>query len=159
MSISDTNNNSKVLLHNDILCLIPHRYPFLLIDKVTDLLVNKSAIGIKSVTYNEPFFIGHFPEYPVMPGVLIVESLAQTAACLISYSDKSLSKDKLVFFTGIEQAKFRKPVTPGCVLKLKINIVASKKTLYKFSGEAYVNNHLAASAEFSAMLVEKDKAV
>jgi beta-hydroxyacyl-[acyl carrier protein] dehydratase FabZ len=124
------------LLHNDIIKLIPHRHPFLLIDKVTDIVINKSIKGIKAVTYNEPFFPGHFPEHPVMPGVLILEAMAQTAACLVSYEDKSLSLNNLVFFTGIEKAKFRKPVVPGNELILKINLMSRKRSLYKFSGEA-----------------------
>jgi 3-hydroxyacyl-[acyl-carrier-protein] dehydratase len=129
-----------------------------LIDKVTDIILNKSITGIKAVTFNEPFFIGHFPQHPVMPGVLILESMAQTAACLVSYEDSELSKDKLVFFTGIEKAKFKKPVTPGCTLYLKIKLITNKRSLYKFSGEAYVESNLVALSEFSAMLVDQDKA-
>jgi 3-hydroxymyristoyl/3-hydroxydecanoyl-(acyl carrier protein) dehydratase len=114
--------------------------------------------GIKAISFNESFFVGHFPENPVMPGVLILESMAQTAACLVSYGDLSLSENKLVFFTGIEKAKFKKPVLPGCVLCLEINLITYKKTLYKFSGKAYVENELVAFSEFSAMLVDQDKA-
>ncbi len=154
------NNNGEVvtLLHNDIIKLIPHRFPFLLIDKLTDIILNKSITGIKAVTFNEPFFPGHFPEHPVMPGVLILEAMAQTAACLVSYESKSLSLNNLVFFTGIEKAKFRKPVTPGNELFLKINFISSKRTFYKFNGEAFVQNKLVASSEFSAMLVNKEQA-
>ena len=154
------NNKGEVvtLLHNDIIKLIPHRFPFLLIDKLTDIIINKSIIGIKAVTFNEPFFPGHFPEYPVMPGVLILEAMAQTAACLVSYENKSLSLNKLVFFTGIEKAKFRKPVIPGNELFLKINFISSKSNFHKFNGEAFVQNKLVASSEFSAMLVNKEKA-
>ena len=158
MVIKDDNGDVKCLNHSDILNLIPHRYPFLLIDKVTDIELNKSITGIKAVTFNEPFFDGHFPQHPVMPGVLILESMAQTAACLVAYEDSQLSQDKLVSFTGIEKAKFKKPVTPGCVSKLKINFLTNKRSLYKFSGEAYVDNNLVASSEFSAMLVDQDKA-
>ncbi|MDC0531475.1 3-hydroxyacyl-ACP dehydratase FabZ [Alphaproteobacteria bacterium] len=159
MILKNDDGKIKVLLHNEIINLIPHRYPFLLIDKITDIYLGKSVTGIKSITFNEPFFSGHFPTYPVMPGVLILESMAQTAACLVGYGDKSLSKDNLVFFTGIEKAKFRKPVTPGCILNLKINIVTSKKSLYKFSGEAFVNDIVVASSNFSAMLVDQEKAL
>ena len=159
MVIKDENGDSKVLLHNDIISLIPHRYPFLLIDKVTDIDLNISVTGIKAVSFNEPFFLGHFPKYPVMPGVLILEAMAQTAACLIAYGDKSLAKNNLVFFTGIEKAKFKKPVTPGCILNLKINVIAYKKSLYKFIGEAFVENKLVSSSEFSAMLVDQEKAL
>ena len=159
MFIKDENGDNKVLLHNDIISLIPHRYPFLLIDKVTDINLNVSVTGIKAVSFNEPFFSGHFPKYPVMPGVLILEAMAQTAACLISYGNKSLAKNSLVFFTGIERAKFKKPVTPGCILNLKINVIANKKSLYKFNGEAFVDNNLVSSSEFSAMLVDQEKAL
>ena len=153
-------NNSKTITlnYNEIIDLIPHRHPFLLIDRVEDIIFNESATGIKNVTINENFFTGHFPNFPVMPGVLILESMAQTAACLVSYQDKSLSSNKLVFFTGIEKAKFRKPVIPGNELILKINLISNKRSLYKFNGEAFVENKLVASSEFSAMLVEEEKA-
>ena len=158
MIIKDDNGDVKVLLHNDIINLIPHRYPFLLIDKVTNIIIGKSVTGIKSITFNEPFFQGHFPNYPVMPGVFILEAMAQTAACLVAFADKSLSTNSLVFFTGIEKAKFRKPVTPGSTLILKVNILATKKTLYKFSAEAFVDDIVMASSDFSAMLVDQKKA-
>ena len=158
MIVKDDNGNTKVLLHNDIINLIPHRYPFLLIDKVTNITIGQSVTGIKSVTFNEPFFQGHFPNYPVMPGVFILEAMAQTAACLVALADKSLSTNSLVFFTGIEKAKFRKPVTPGCTLNLKVNIVANKKTLYKFNAQAFVDDIIMATSEFSAMLVDQEKA-
>jgi 3-hydroxyacyl-[acyl-carrier-protein] dehydratase len=159
MILKNDDGNVKSLLHNEIINLIPHRYPFLLIDKITDIDLNQSITGIKSVTFNEPFFPGHFPTYPVMPGVLILEAMAQTAACLVAYGDKSLSKDNLVFFTGIEKAKFRKPVTPGCILNLKINVVTNKRSLYKFNGKAFIDDALVASSEFSAMLVDQEKAL
>ena len=158
MFLKDDKGNIITLLHNDIIKLIPHRYPFLLIDKVTDIVINESITGIKSVTFNEPFFPGHFPEHPVMPGVLILESMAQSAACLVSYQDKSLSANNLVFFTGVEKAKFRKPVTPGNELILKINLISNKRSFYKFNGEAFILNELVASADFSAMLVNEEKA-
>ena len=158
MILKDDNGNVLTLLHNDIINLIPHRHPFLLIDKITDIDLNKTITGIKGVTFNEPYFPGHFPEHPVMPGVLILEAMAQTAACLVSYENKSLSNNNLVFFTGIDKAKFRKPVTPGCELFLKIKLVVSKRSLYKFNGDAIVGDKLVASSEFSAMLVDKEKA-
>ena len=158
MVLKDDKGEIITLLHNEIIKLIPHRHPFLLIDKVTNILPNQSITGIKSVTINEPFFPGHFPEYPVLPGVLILESMAQTAACLVSYQDKSLSSNNLVFFTGIEKAKFKKPVIPGNELNLKINLISNKRFLYKFSGEAFIQNKLVASSEFSAMLVIEEKA-
>ena len=158
MVLRDDKGEIVTLLHNDIIKLIPHRHPFLLVDKITDIIINKSITGIKAVTFNESFFSGHFPEHPVLPGVLILESMAQTAACLVSYEDHSLSLNSLVFFTGVEKAKFRKPVTPGHELLLKINLITNKRTLYKFNGEAFVQNQLVASSEFSAMLVNQEKA-
>ena len=158
MVLKDNKGELITLLHNDIIKLIPHRHPFLLVDKVTDIVINKSVTGIKAVTYNEPFFPGHFPEHPVMPGVLILEAMAQTAACLVSYEDKSLALNNLVFFTGIEKAKFKKPVTPGNELFLKIKLISNKRSLYKFIGEAFIQNNLVASSEFSAMLVNQEKA-
>ena len=147
-------NNSETITLNyhEIIDLIPHRYPFLLIDRVEEIIVNESATGIKNVTINENFFNGHFPDFPVMPGVLIVEAMAQTAACLMSCSNKSLQKRKVVFLTGIENTKFKKMTTPGDILKLKVKVISNRKNFYKFSATAYVEDVLVASSNFSAML-------
>ena len=116
--------NEIYLDYNQILKLIPHRLPFLLIDRVENLVPDVSAVGIKSVTVTEPHFAGHFPNYPVMPGVLIIEAMAQTAGCLVSYTEgygsKKSSEGKLVYFASIDSAKFRKPVRPGEILSLYI---------------------------------------
>ena len=147
-------NNSEIisLNYNEIIDLIPHRYPFLLIDRVEEIIENESAIGIKNVTINENFFIGHFPDFPVMPGVLIVEAMAQTAACLISYSNKNIEKQKAVFLTSIENTKFKKMTFPGYVLKLKVAVISNRKNFYKFSGTAYSKDEMMATSTFSAMI-------
>ena len=147
-------NNSKTITinYNEIIDLIPHRYPFLLIDRVEEIIENESAIGIKNVTINENFFIGHFPDFPVMPGVLIVEAMAQTAACLISYSNKNIEKQKAVFLTSIENTKFKKMTTPGDVLKLKVKVISNRKNFFKFSGTAYSKDEMMATSNFSAMI-------
>ena len=147
-------NNSETITLNyhEIINLIPHRYPFLLIDRVEDIIVNESATGIKNVTINENVFTGHFPDFPVMPGVLIVEAMAQTAACLMSYSNKSLQKRKAVFLTGIEDTKFKKMTSPGDILKLKVKVISKRKNFYKFSATAHIEDVLVAASNFSAML-------
>jgi 3-hydroxyacyl-[acyl-carrier-protein] dehydratase len=147
-------NNSETisLNYHEIIDLIPHRHPFLLIDRVEEIIVNESATGIKNVTINENFFTGHFPEFPVMPGVLIIEAMAQTAACLMSYSNKSVQKRKAVFLTGIENTKFKKMTTPGDILKLRVKVISNRKNFYKFSATAHIEDFLVAISNFSAML-------
>ena len=138
----------------EILDLIPHRYPFLLVDRAEDYRPSESIVGIKNVTYNEPFFAGHFPGNPVMPGVLIIEALGQTGGVLMS---KSLDVDpagKTIFFMSIDNCRFRHPVRPGDVLRMDVNVVFHRRGIFKFHGKASVGDNLAAEADFAAMLVE-----
>ena len=132
--------------------LIPHRYPFLLIDKVIDILKNESAIGIKNVTVNEPYFPGHFPTLSVVPGVLQIESLAQTAAVLVAKSLDIADPSAMVLLTTIDNAKFRKPVTPGDVMALSVSVQKIRNKLWKFKGEVLVNTQRVSECEFSAMM-------
>ncbi|MEL7048590.1 MAG: 3-hydroxyacyl-ACP dehydratase FabZ [Pseudomonadota bacterium] len=134
--------------------IIPHRYPFLLIDRVDQIDGYKSAVGIKNVTMNEPFFQGHFPQFPVMPGVLIIEGLAQTAGALCVHSLGEGYKAELVYFMGIDKAKFRKPVVPGDQLHYHVKKIRNRGRVWRFAGEARVNDQVAAEAEISAMLAD-----
>ena len=134
--------------------IIPHRYPFLLIDKVLDIDNLKSATGIKNVTVNEPHFQGHFPGLPIMPGVTIVEALAQTAAVMVGVSLDLVDKNLLIYFMGIDKCKFRRKVVPGDNLELKVYVLRGKvgSKVWKFSGSARVNDEIAAEVEFTAMM-------
>ena len=143
---------------NQIMRMIPHRYPFLLIDKVTEIEHNKSAVGIKMVTMNEPHFTGHFPTEPVMPGVLIIEALAQTAAVLVSSTLDLIDKGALVYFMTMDKTKFRQKVGPGDLLELHVQVLRGRGKIWKFWGEAKVNGKVAAESEFSAMIVLPDDA-
>lgn len=135
-----------------IMQMIPHRYPFLMIDRVVDVVSNESAVGIKNVSINEPFFQGHFPTQPVMPGVLIVEAMAQTAAILVVHTLGPASEGKLVYFMTVENARFRRPVTPGDVLKVHVKKQRNRGNVWKFEAEAKVDGKLVAEATYSAMI-------
>ena len=137
--------------------MIPHRAPILLIDRVEHVVLDSDATGIKAVSGNESYFAGHFPDFPVMPGVLIVEALAQTAAVLVAATMPDLAQGKLVFFTTIEKARFRQPVRPGDVIKLHAVKNTSKGPLWKFNGKAKVEGKLVAEADFGAMIVDPDR--
>ncbi len=137
-----------------IMQLIPHRYPMLLVDKVVDMVSGKSAVGIKNVTINEPFFAGHFPARPVMPGVLIIESMAQTAAALVVHSLDRDMQDKIVYFMTVDKARFRQPVEPGDTLTIPVTVLRGHGSVWKFSGQAKVGDNLVAEAEYSAMIVD-----
>ena len=139
-----------------IMRMIPHRYPFLLIDRVERIEKGVGAVGIKNVTINEPFFQGHFPAEPVMPGVLIVEAMAQTAGVAVVETLGMIDQELLVYFMTIDNCRFRAKVAPGDVLELHVTITRSRGKVFKFSGQAKVNGKLAAEAEFSAMIVDKE---
>jgi 3-hydroxyacyl-[acyl-carrier-protein] dehydratase len=134
---------------------IPHRYPFLLIDRVRDIHPGERAIGIKNVTANEPFFQGHFPGHPIMPGVLIVEAMAQTAAIVVIEALESTAADKLVYFMSIDSARFRKPVLPGHTLHLHVTKEYGRGKVWRFKGEAKADGVLMAEATFTAMIVDQ----
>ena len=134
--------------------IIPHRYPFLLVDKVVEIDALKSAVGIKNVTLTEPYFQGHFPGIPIMPGVTIIEALAQTAAVMVGVSLDLANKNLLIYFMGIDNCKFRRKVGPGDTLELKVNVLRGKigSKVWKFSGSASVAGKIAAEVEFTAMM-------
>ena len=138
-----------------IMHMIPHRYPFLLIDKVVDVHPDRDAVGVKNVTINEPFFSGHFPQRPVMPGVLIIESMAQTAAVLVVQTLGEKAEGKLVYFMSVDNARFRKPVVPGDRLRVHVAKQRNRGSVWKFAGEAFVDDKLVAEATFAAMLLDE----
>lgn len=137
----------------EIQTLIPHRYPFLLVDRITELEPGKKIVGIKNVTVNEPFFQGHFPGNPIMPGVLIVEAMAQVSGVL---GFKSGESGNAVFFLSIDKAKFRKPVVPGDQLRMEVEVLQHRMSIWKFSGKAYVEDDLVCESEFSAMITDRE---
>lgn len=138
----------------EILERVPHRYPFLFVDRAEDYRPGESIVGIKNVTFNEPFFVGHFPGNPVMPGVLIVEAMGQTGAVLMSKSLEVDPAGKTIFFMSIDNCRFRQPVRPGDVLRMEVHVTLHRRGVFKFHGKASVGGKLAAEADFAAMLVE-----
>ena len=136
--------------------MIPHRYPILLVDRVLELNAGESAVSLKNVTMNEPHFMGHFPGFPVMPGVLIVEAMAQTAAIVVVEALGEEAEGKVVFFMTIDDARFRKPVVPGDALHIHVEKVRARGPVWKFSGKAMVGDTLCAEATFSAMITDQD---
>lgn len=137
-----------------IMDVLPHRYPLLMVDRIVDLVAFETATGIKCVTASEPHFQGHFPAKPIMPGVLIIEAMAQTGAVLVVQSTGLDTKGKLVYFMSIDDARFRRPVVPGEVLHLEVKILRHREKVWKFSGQAKVDGELAAEATYTAMIVE-----
>ena len=137
----------------DIQNLLPHRYPFLMVDRIVEIDPGKRIVGIKNVTINEEFFQGHFPGNPIMPGVLIVEALAQVAGILAFQS--GASEGKSVYFLSIEKAKFRRPVVPGDQLRLEVSVLQFRGNVWKFAGNAFIEDKIAAEAEFTAMVTDR----
>ena len=137
-----------------VMKLLPHRYPFLLVDKIVEMDGDNSAIGIKNVTINEPFFQGHFPNFPVMPGVLLIEGMAQTAGALCVASMDENYEPQLVYFMSIDRARFRRPVVPGDTVHYHMTKRRNRGRVWRFDGKAMVNGQLVAEAEISAMIVD-----
>lgn len=138
----------------DIMNTLPHRYPFLLVDRIEEMEEGVRVAGFKNVTVNEPFFQGHFPGHPIMPGVLIVEAMAQVGGAYVTVIDK-IGDDKVTYFAGIEKARFRKPVLPGDVLRMELELLSRRRGIYQFSGKAYVGETLVAEATLKATFADK----
>jgi len=133
----------------EIMTYLPHRYPFLLVDRISDFVKGERIVGVKNVTINEPFFQGHFPGHPIMPGVLIIEAMAQVGG-IYAHLAGEVEGDKVPYFVGIDQARFRKPVLPGNVLRLELTLSSLRRGIYTFAGKAYVDDKLVAEAELKA---------
>jgi 3-hydroxyacyl-[acyl-carrier-protein] dehydratase len=140
---------------NEIMAILPHRYPFLLVDRVLEMEVGKRIVAIKNVTMNEPFFQGHFPGHPVMPGVLIIEAMAQVAAIMAYLASGSDADQKVSYFMAIDNARFRKPVKPGDTLRIEIETIFHKRGIWSVSGKTYVGDTLVTEAELKATLAAK----
>ena len=149
-------DDDSIIELSEIQDVLPHRYPFLLIDRVVEVVPRKRIVAIKNVTANEPFFQGHFPGFPVMPGVLIVEALAQ-AGCVMVLRDLEDRANKVPFFAGIDSCRFRRPVVPGDQLRLELSVLRQRGISTKMNGKAYVGDELAAEAEILAVLGERSK--
>ncbi|KIH75875.1 3-hydroxyacyl-[acyl-carrier-protein] dehydratase [Geoalkalibacter ferrihydriticus] len=144
-----------VLDINEIMKLLPHRYPFLLVDRIDLLEPGVRIVGTKNVTVNEPFFQGHFPGHPIMPGVLIIEAMAQVGGVFAIISDK-IGPDKVTYFVGIDNARFRKPVLPGDVLRMELEIINCRRGLYCFKGRAFVGETLVTEADLKATFADRN---
>ena len=140
----------------DILQVLPHRFPFLLIDRITEIVRTKRIVALKNVTINEPFFAGHFPNFPIMPGVLVVEAMAQAGGVLL-LSEFPDREQKLLLFTGIEKAKFRRPVVPGDQLRIDVDVLVWRGTAGRMQGKAYVGDKLACEAIITCRLLDRDR--
>lgn len=148
---------SDVILEIDAITnLLPHRAPFLFVEKITDIVPFESGTGWKAVSYNEPYFAGHFPDFPVMPGVLLVEAMAQTSGAIVQHSLGEAAGSK-VFFMTVEQARFRKPVRPGDMLRMPVKALRRRGPVFKFEGQVFVGDDLCAEAQYSAMIHDGEK--
>ncbi len=135
---------------------LPHRYPFLLVDRILEIELGKRVVGIKNVSVNEPFFTGHFPGHPIMPGVLIIEAMAQVGGFLLMKSLNAESEKKIMYFTGIDRARFRRPVIPGDQIRFEVEFLQVRRQICRMKGGAYVDGKLAAEAELSSIMVDRN---
>ena len=141
---------------NKILKILPHRYPFILVDRILELDPGKRVVGVKNITINEPYFQGHFPDYPIVPGVLIIEAMAQTWGVCVFALHPEEAENKNLFFSGVDKARFRKPVLPGDQLRMEMELIKHRDPLWKFRGIATVDGNLVAEAELLASVIEKE---
>ncbi len=154
MSSELDQQGASIEIH-EVLARLPHRYPFLLVDRATDYIANTSITGIKNVTVNEPFFPGHFPGAPVMPGVLQIEALAQTGALLMSKTLEADISKHLILFMSVDNARFKKPVLPGDVMEMPVEVLFARRNIFKFRGRVMVRGELASECEFAAMKADR----
>ncbi|PQA85384.1 3-hydroxyacyl-ACP dehydratase FabZ [Hyphococcus luteus] len=152
--MSKVEPGKSVLNVEELMQILPHRYPLLLVDRLVDIVPGEGAVGIKNVSYGEQFFQGHFPQKPVMPGVLIIEAMAQSAAAYTSYTENLDVEGKVVLFMGVDKARFRRPVVPGDQLRIAVRTVQRRPPVWRFEGEATVDGKRVAEAQFSAMLAQ-----